>query len=70
LALAIDAAKKNVQPLREISDACENGAGRYKSGYPFNSGFTHQNLWKIKTFKNARALCEKFAKLEGRQPRS
>jgi methylmalonyl-CoA mutase len=68
LALAVDAAKKRAS-LGEISDACEKVAGRYKAVIRSISGIYSSESMEDQTFKNARALCEKFAKLEGRQPR-
>ncbi|MHC1703056.1 MAG: methylmalonyl-CoA mutase [Tenuifilaceae bacterium] len=68
LALAVDAAKKRAT-LGEISDACEKVAGRYKAVIRSISGIYSSESMEDQTFKNARALCEKFAKLEGRQPR-
>ena len=68
LALAVDAAKKRAS-LGEISDACEKVAGRYKAVIRSISGIYSSESMEDNTFKNARALCDKFAKLEGRQPR-
>jgi len=68
LALAVDAAQKRAT-LGEISDACEKVAGRYKAVIRSISGIYSSESMEDQTFKNARALCEKFAKLEGRQPR-
>ncbi len=68
LALAVDAAKKRAT-LGEISNACEKVAGRYKAVIRSISGIYSSESMEDQTFKNARALCEKFAKLEGRQPR-
>lgn len=68
LELAVDAAKKRAT-LGEISDACEKVAGRYKAVIRSISGIYSSESMEDQTFKNARALCEKFAKLEGRQPR-
>lgn len=68
LALAVDAAKKRAT-LGEISDACEKVAGRYKAVIRSISGIYSSESMEDQTFKNARLLCEKFAKLEGRQPR-
>ncbi len=68
LELAVDAAKKRAS-LGEISDACEKVAGRYKAVIRSISGIYSSESMEDQTFKNARALCEKFAKLEGRQPR-
>ena len=68
LALAVDAAKKRAT-LGEISDACEKVAGRYKAVIRSISGIYSSESMEDQTFKHARELCEKFAKLEGRQPR-
>ncbi len=68
LALAVDAAKKRAT-LGEISDACEKVAGRYKAVIRSISGIYSSESMEDQTFKNARTLCEKFAKFEGRQPR-
>ena len=68
LELAVDAAKKRAT-LGEISDACEKVAGRYKAIIRSISGIYSSESMDDQTFKNARALCDKFAKLEGRQPR-
>lgn len=68
LALAVDAAQKRAT-LGEISDACEKVAGRYKAIIRSISGIYSSESMEDQSFKNARTLCEKFAKLEGRQPR-
>jgi len=68
LALSVDAAKKRAT-LGEISDACEKVAGRYKAVIRSISGVYSSESMDDQNYKKARELCEKFAKLEGRQPR-
>ncbi len=68
LELSIDAAKKRAT-LGEISFACEKVVGRYKAVIRSISGVYSSESMSDSTFKEARELCEKFAKLEGRQPR-
>lgn len=68
LELSVDAAKKRAT-LGEISDACEKVAGRYKAVIRSISGVYSSESMEDSNFKKAKELCEKFAKLEGRQPR-
>lgn len=68
LELSVDAAKKRAT-LGEISAACEKVSGRYKAVIRSISGVYSSESMNDNTFKEARELCEKFAKLEGRQPR-
>jgi methylmalonyl-CoA mutase len=68
LELSVEAAKKRAT-LGEISDACEKVAGRYKAVIRSISGVYSSESKGDKTFQEARELVDKFAKLEGRQPR-
>jgi methylmalonyl-CoA mutase len=68
LELSIVAAKKRAT-LGEISDAIEKVSGRYKAVIRTISGVYSAESKGDEDFKEARELCEKFAKLEGRQPR-
>lgn len=68
LELSVEAAKVRAT-LGEISDACEKVAGRYKAVIRSISGIYSSESMDDKNFKEARELCEKFAKFEGRQPR-
>ncbi len=68
LELSVEAARLRAT-LGEISDACEKVAGRYKAVIRSISGIYSSESMEDKTFKEARELCEKFATLEGRQPR-
>jgi methylmalonyl-CoA mutase len=68
LELSIEAARLRAT-LGEISDACEKVAGRYKAAIRSISGIYSAESMDDKSFNEARELCEKFAKLEGRQPR-
>ena len=68
LELSVEAAKVRAT-LGEISDACEKVSGRYKAVIRSISGIYSAESMDDKNFKEARELCEKFAKLEGRQPR-
>ena len=68
LELSVEAAKRRAT-LGEISYACEQVAGRYKAVIRSISGvYSHESI-QDDMFKKARALAEKFAELEGRQPR-
>ena len=55
--------------LGEISDACEEVAGRYKAIIRTISGVYSSETKEDATFQKATELAEKFAKKEGRQPR-
>jgi len=55
--------------LGEISMACEKIAGRYKAVIRTISGVYSSESKNDKSFKEACALCDKFAKQEGRRPR-
>ncbi|MFA8450983.1 MAG: methylmalonyl-CoA mutase [Bacteroidales bacterium] len=68
LALAVDATRKRAS-LGEISDACEKEFGRYKAVIRSISGVYSSESSDNNTFQEARALADKFAKLEGRRPR-
>jgi methylmalonyl-CoA mutase len=68
LALAIDAARKRAS-MGEISYACEKVYGRYKATIRSISGVYSMEIANDDTFKTARELADKFAKLEGRRPR-
>lgn len=68
LELSVEAAKVRAS-LGEISDACEAVAGRYKAVIRSISGIYSSEVKGDATFGEARALAEKFAKKEGRQPR-
>ncbi len=68
LELSVDAAKKRAT-LGEISLACETVVGRYKAVIRSISGVYSHESKEDTMFKKARELAEKFAKLEGRQPR-
>jgi methylmalonyl-CoA mutase len=68
LELAIDAAKKRAS-LGEISDACEKVAGRYKAVIRTIEGVYKSEAKDKSEFKEAQELAQKFAEMEGRQPR-
>jgi methylmalonyl-CoA mutase len=68
LELSVVAAQKRAT-LGEISDAIENVSGRYKAVIRTISGVYSSEAGDDATFKEARALADKFAKLAGRQPR-
>ena len=68
LELAVIAAQKRAS-LGEISDAIEKISGRYKAVIRTISGVYSSESGDDATFQEARAMAEKFAKLEGRQPR-
>ncbi len=68
LALAIEATRKRAS-LGEISTACEKVFGRYKATIRSISGVYSMEIANDETFKTARELADKFAKLEGRRPR-
>ncbi len=68
LALSVEAAKLRAT-LGEISDACEVVVGRYKAVIRSISGVYLSESMDDINFSKAKELCEKFAKLEGRQPR-
>lgn len=68
LELAVEAAKLRAT-LGEISDACEVIVGRYKAKILTISGVYSKEVKNDESFAHAKELCEKFAKLEGRQPR-
>ncbi len=68
LELAVEAAKVRAS-LGEISDACEAVVGRYKAVIRSISGVYSAEVKDDKKFAEAKALAEKFAKKEGRQPR-
>lgn len=68
LELSVDAAKKRAT-LGEISLACEKVVGRYKAVIRSISGVYSSESMEDESYLKAKALCEQFAKLEGRQPR-
>ncbi|MDR1200619.1 MAG: methylmalonyl-CoA mutase family protein, partial [Tannerellaceae bacterium] len=68
LELAVKAAGLRAT-LGEISDACEEIAGRYKAIIRTISGVYSSETGKDPDFVKAAELAEKFAKKEGRQPR-
>jgi len=68
LSLAVEAAEKRAT-LGEISDALEKVFGRYKAQIQTVSGVYANEIKNDDSFKKARLLVEKFAKLEGRRPR-
>ena len=68
LDLAVKAAGLRAS-LGEISDACEEVAGRYKAIIRTISGVYSSETKSDSDFKKACELAEEFAKKEGRQPR-
>ncbi|MDR0830377.1 MAG: methylmalonyl-CoA mutase [Prevotellaceae bacterium] len=68
LELAVEAAKVRAT-LGEISDACEEIAGRYKATIRTISGVYSAGTKQDADFQKACALTEEFAKKEGRRPR-
>ena len=68
LELAVIAAQKRAT-LGEISDACEKHAGRYKAVIRSISGVYMSESKDDAIYNKAKALVDKFAKKEGRQPR-
>ncbi len=68
LALAIECAR-NRATLGEISFALEKVWGRYKATIRSIKGIYSREAMEDIDFKNAKELCEKFSKLEGRRPR-
>lgn len=68
LDLAVKAASLRAT-LGEISDACEEVVGRYKAVIRTISGVYSSETKNDADFIKAQALCEEFAKKEGRQPR-
>ena len=68
LALAVEAAQKRAS-LGEISDACEKHVGRYKAVIRTIEGVYSSEAKNDSDFTAATKLVEKFAEMEGRQPR-
>ena len=68
LELAVKAAGLRAS-LGEISDACEEVAGRYKAIIRTISGVYSSETKNDSDFKKATELADEFAKKEGRQPR-
>ena len=68
LALSIEAAK-NRASLGEISDACEEVAGRYKAVIRTIEGVYKSEAKDKDEFVEAQKLVKQFAEMEGRQPR-
>jgi len=55
--------------LGEISDACEKVAGRYKAVIRTIEGVYKSEAKDKSEFKEAQELAQKFAEMQGRQPR-
>ncbi|MEP2773957.1 MAG: methylmalonyl-CoA mutase [Fulvivirga sp.] len=68
LELAVDAARKRAS-LGEISDAMESSFGRHKATIRSISGVYSKEASMDKNFKEAKALSDEFASVEGRRPR-
>ncbi|PKO95434.1 MAG: methylmalonyl-CoA mutase [Bacteroidetes bacterium HGW-Bacteroidetes-7] len=68
LELAVEAARLRAT-LGEISDACEEVAGRYKAIIRMNTGVYSSEVKNGSEFEKAKSLVAEFAKKEGRQPR-
>jgi len=68
LSLAVDAARKRAT-LGEISFAMEKEFGRHKATVKSISGVYSGEAKDDKSFKEAQALANRFAELEGRRPR-
>ena len=68
LECAVEAASLRAT-LGEISDACEEVAGRYKATIRTISGVYSAENRDDESFKKACRLTEEFAKVEGRRPR-
>jgi methylmalonyl-CoA mutase len=68
LELAVEAARLRAT-LGEISDACEEVAGRYKAIIRMNTGVYSSEVKNDNEFEKAKSLVSEFAKKEGRQPR-
>ncbi|MCH7412900.1 methylmalonyl-CoA mutase [Belliella sp. R4-6] len=68
LELAVDAARKRAT-LGEISDAMEEAFGRHKATVKSISGIYSGEAMHDKSFIEAKALADEFAKIEGRRPR-
>jgi methylmalonyl-CoA mutase len=68
LELSVEAAKLRAS-LGEISSAVEEVAGRYKAIVHSISGIYSSESNEDPNFTKAKALCEEFARKEGRQPR-
>jgi len=68
LALAVDAARKRAT-LGEISDAMEKEFGRYKAVIRSVSGIYRSEVSDDENFREAKAMADEFAELDGRRPR-
>jgi methylmalonyl-CoA mutase len=68
LDLAVKAARERAT-LGEISDTLEKVYGRYKAVINSISGVYKKAIKEDKSFKKAKELADKFAKLDGRRPR-
>ncbi|MGV6861119.1 MAG: methylmalonyl-CoA mutase [Putridiphycobacter sp.] len=68
LAIAVECAR-NRASLGEISDAMEKHFGRYQATIRSISGVYSAEAMQDKDFNTAKALADKFAKLDGRRPR-
>lgn len=68
LTLAVDAARKRAT-LGEISEAMAKEFGRYQSTSQSVSGVYRSELSSDEHFREALALSDQFARLEGRRPR-
>ncbi|GAB2776373.1 methylmalonyl-CoA mutase [Rhabdobacter roseus] len=68
LALAVEAARERAT-LGEISDAMEKIFGRYKAVIRSISGIYKAEVSDDENFRQAQAMADQFAELEGRRPR-
>ncbi len=68
LALAVEAARLRAT-LGEISDAMETSFGRFQATTRSVSGVYSNEIKMDDNFKQAQALADKFAEMEGRRPR-
>jgi methylmalonyl-CoA mutase len=68
LALALEAARERAT-LGEISDALETSYGRFQPVMKGVSGVYAKEVMTEDAYKNAIALADKFAEMEGRRPR-
>jgi len=68
LSLAVEAARARAT-LGEISSALESVYGRYKANIQTITGVYANEIKNDDSFKKARELADKFAKIEGRRPR-
>lgn len=68
LEMAVEAARARAT-LGEISDACEESFGRYRSSVQLNTNVYLSQMNSNKLFMKAHDLAETFARHEGRRPR-